>query len=83
MTDRLSVRCKLSEKGKQVLGRLHRRHKDRLGTILPNPPGQKGRQLAAMGRGFIAVRWDGNAPETVNIYAREFIEIIDPAPNKG
>jgi len=29
-----------------------------------------------MGGGFIAVRWDGHAPLTVKIYAREFIEII-------
>ena len=72
------MRCKLSEQGKQVLCSRRSRHKDRLGTIVPNPPGKKGRQLADMGSGFIAVRWDGNAPATVNIYAREFIEIIKP-----
>ena len=72
------MRCKFSEKGKQVLCSRLSRHKDRLGTVVPNPPGQKGRQLADMGSGFIAVRWDGNTQQTVRIYAREFIEIIKP-----
>ena len=77
------MRCKLSEKGKQVLCSRSSRLKDRLGTVVPNPPGEKSRQLVAMGSGFVAVRWDGNAPDTVYIYAREFIEIIKPHPNKG
>lgn len=73
----MNMRCKFSEKGRQVLCSRLSRHHDRHGTVVPNPPGQKGRQLAAaMGGGFIAVRWDGHAPLTVKIYAREFIEII-------
>ena len=72
------MRCKLSEQGKQVLCNRRSHLKDRLGTVVPNPSGKKGRQLADMGSGFVAVRWDGNAPATVYIYAREFIEIIKP-----
>ncbi len=58
----------LSDEGVVMLGRRHHQKLDRTGTIV----GLKGDNYV--------VRWDGNAKETVNPYARRYIKIIQSAP---
>jgi hypothetical protein len=64
----IGQRCMLSDEGVAMLGRRHHHQLGRTGTIV----GLKGDNYV--------VRWDGNAKETVQPYARRYIEVIQPVP---
>jgi len=58
----------LSDEGVAMLGGRRHHKLDRTGTI-----------VGLMGDNYV-VRWDGNAKETVQPYARRYIEVIQPVP---
>lgn len=68
MRSAMGHRCMLSDEGLAMLGRRRRHQLGRTGTI-----------VGLMGDNYL-VRWDGNAKETVQPYARRYIKIIQSAP---
>jgi len=64
----IGQRCVLSDEGLAMLGRRRHHKLNRTGTSV----GLKGDNYV--------VHWDDNAKETVQPYARRYIEVIQPAP---
>jgi len=64
----IGQRCMLSDEGAAMLGGRRHHKLDRTGTI-----------VGLMGDNYV-VRWDGNAKETVQPYARRYIKLIHPTP---